>query len=217
MKKVLFLFIFLNTSGLLWSQNRQNISIGYHRFFVSKDNLALFYSRQTNKNEWGVGIKYHISQGIEAYGNFRGKNLYSKDWVQSLGLMAEYRRYFFDKSYKWTKFFRPYFVFHTAVSYKEAQGFVYAYLADKEIYGYVIFREKPFLLENSVGFGGHFFQNNKISGYFQTGGGLLYGYVDYPRYKCCGGSAIEWNYMFNLGLTYNLIDEEALKKKTKRQ
>ncbi|MFM2269838.1 MAG: hypothetical protein RL757_3279 [Bacteroidota bacterium] len=215
MKKILLLFIFLSFFETVSSQTRQNISIGYHRFFVSKDNLALFYSRQTNKNEWGVGLKYHLSQGIEEYGNFRDKNLYSKDWVQSVGLMAEYRRYFFDRSYKWTKFFRPYFVFHTAISYKEAQGFIYTFLANEEIYDYLLLKEKPLLFENSVGFGVRFFQDKKINGYLQTGGGLLYAYVDYLKYKCCGSSSIEWNYMLNLGLTYNLTNNAPPKKAKK--
>ena len=219
MKKTMFVFLFLSIFESLWSQKRENLSIGFHRFFMSTDNLAIFYSKQTNKNEWGVGLKYHFNKGIYESGAFHDKNLYSNDWVQSFGLMAEYRRYFFDKSYKWTKFFRPYAVAHISISYKEVQGFIYTFIADREVYEYTLLKEKPLLMDNNVGFGIHFFQHKKINGYFQTGGGLAFGHIfpkDYQKYKCCGYvNIVDWTYMLNVGLTYNLRDDTPQKKAKK--
>ncbi len=215
MKKIMFVFLFLSIFESLWSQKRENLSIGFHRFFMSTDNLAIFYSKQTNKNEWGVGLKYHFNKGIWERGHINQRNMYSSDIKQNFGLMAEYRKYFFDKSYKWVSIFRPYFVFHTAVSYKDVQAMTYGYNLVENYFEYFLVKDGPVLvIDNNIGVGCRFFQDKKVSGYLQVGGGRGFAFV-VPSPDQYTRNFDEWTYMLNVGLTYNLRDTTPQKKAKK--
>ncbi|MFM2267055.1 MAG: hypothetical protein RL757_496 [Bacteroidota bacterium] len=218
-KKILFIICLVCFSIHASAQIKQSFSVSFHRFFVSTNNLNLFYSQQNGKKEWSIGLKYHFNENIGYGGHIMQMNMYSDKLYQNIGLVGEYRKYLWNETNEWTKFVNPYFVFHMAVSFKELRREGYFYNLASGSYEPFIYRFGPYLItDNDVGIGLKFFPREKMSLFVQAGGGLAFAFGtptgDILRIP---NTYWEYSHMYGGGITYNFNTKPRYKKDKMRR
>jgi hypothetical protein len=182
-------------------QSQILLRLEYYDFSTTSRNLGISVAKCWGRNQFGVGLKYHFNDALKPLNNVYLRNLISDSPLQSIGLLADYRRYFSKKEKK----LNFYFFIHEQFTRKTKKDITPIIYIPSGIRGVDTITRGPFdYLENVIGFGLDIKLSKKLKLMSQIGGGVtLINVTDNGRY-------ITWEFvgLLSTGIAYSFGDSK---------
>ena len=214
--KIIFIFCFFIYSIPFYSNAQNAVSISYYDLEKTSRNIGILFSKKINNYTYSIGLKAHINDPLTIATDFN-RNLYSDKWIEHIGLIFNSERNII------TKHNFALFGFYNLQLTRKRQRNIHQVrnISNGRIFDTVLIRGPYVCMENNIGIGIKQKIYKSLSIFGGIGGGLALTYkgLGVPiDGTFLGIEGLDWQFtrVWNIGLTYDLINESKKNNKISR-